>query len=66
MAMSRTVIVAFGNAEARRYEIHHAGHDGPGGYTHPRDEDYFIAAKRLLIGEGFDSKQVAIASYRFG
>lgn len=63
--MKRTVVVAFGGAEARRYEIEHHGHDGPGGYTHPRDDDYICGAKQRLLAEGFKADEVKAASYRF-
>ena len=63
--MKRTVIIEFGSTEARRYEIEHTGHDGPGGCTHPHDDDYFIEAKDRLLREGFGAAQVEIACCRF-
>ncbi|MGC1303212.1 MAG: hypothetical protein WA840_12645 [Caulobacteraceae bacterium] len=61
--MKRTVVVTFGNSEARRYEIEHDGHDGPGGYAHPREDDYVCAAKRRLLSEGFKAEEVKAARY---
>ncbi len=62
--MVRTVIVSFGTTEARRYQIDHTGHTGPGDYTHLRDQDYFDVAKQRLIAEGFDQVRADLATYR--